>query len=775
MATENRKKMTTDIPISYVFVEDDRLANRATLFHLLIESEISLLRCFMTLLLLPANTARIISELPPFVEAITRAHQLPAFRKTYSVQEPPEQMWNDMLRVPLLVLMVGYSLPSWFDKLIRERPVAVLSPSQDVVADASKKPGVFAGELRGMEDVREFYRVLRALAAAIAEHDRHGPEVCSTLQRLSGLDLFANRSKLDFIPAIPLPQPAEGRPATYLLNRLSNNVDEPALMPKEIPHGVTFLPQILNWSTHACAALSLIELGEEIPAHLSVSHTELEGAHKKLMAAKVKADDGFHILSDIGNRLVGKKGPERPFIAVPAPRLDLLRGKGPEGIRLDPDHKERVKGGRRAVADLMQGKEQTAFGNEKEKRTYEQARFTFLTEQRLLACQTACLAARCSAIPTLLTALPGQLYNVLNDLNDALVSNSRKLPELFQRVELLLSELLPKGLTDYLEEGDSPVIFFSDLPLEWTLVGKWPLCLTRPVSRIPLGFSHWDVLCAALEQPVSIDTGKPERVLVLDLIESQDAIRSYTDMFISASGGLSQNYTYASPKNAAEFKDLLGIATPDIVVLDGHGRYDRKKDELRINLQGASVSLNELLPDARVPPVWILSSCDTSVPGSMRGCFVRKLLAKGAVCVIATLSRVDAFTASMFVGRLLTEIYNPIRRDAYKTFSEVFFATQYTTALLYDPLRPLFRRAEKDLELQKHLSEILGEFFRWAVAQGELDVRKYRFDVAVVLGELLARHGLTERNMEDVRAGRVRPETLLFTAFGVPGHVRLKM
>jgi hypothetical protein len=55
------------------------------------------------------------------------------------------------------------------------------------------------------------------------------------------------------------------------------------------------------------------------------------------------------------------------------------------------------------------------------------------------------------------------------------------------------------------------------------------------------------------------------------------------------------------------------------------------------------IPLDELIPFTRVPPLWILSACDTSVTGAMRGCFVRKLLSLGAVCVVATLAQVNAF------------------------------------------------------------------------------------------------------------------------------------
>lgn len=79
---------------------------------------------------------------------------------------------------------------------------------------------------------------------------------------------------------------------------------------------------------------------------------------------------------------------------------------------------------------------------------------------------------------------------------------------------------------------------------------------------------------------------------------------------------------------------------------------------------------------------------------------------------MATLSRVDAFTASVFVGRLLADIYNPPKPQIYDDFGEVFFSTQYTTAMVYDPLLPLFRRVEKDPSIKPSLAGILSGYFR---------------------------------------------------------------
>src|SRR5262245_47075329 len=100
-----------DIAIRYLVVEETD-EQHFTVFHLLSEAEITLLRCFMTLLLLPTSTGQIIADQRPFVQAITRLRQLPSFRKASSGKQPPPELWDGLLNFPLVVVMAGYSLPS---------------------------------------------------------------------------------------------------------------------------------------------------------------------------------------------------------------------------------------------------------------------------------------------------------------------------------------------------------------------------------------------------------------------------------------------------------------------------------------------------------------------------------------------------------------------------------------------------------------------------------------------------------------------------------------
>jgi len=80
---------------------------------------------------------------------------------------------------------------------------------------------------------------------------------------------------------------------------------------------------------------------------------------------------------------------------------------------------------------------------------------------------------------------------------------------------------------------------------------------------------------------------------------------------------------------------------------------------------------------------------------------------------------------------------------------------------------------QKDPEVRKKLGFVLSDFFTWTHGR-ELDIRKYRHEIAWLLGEAILRNGLQEIQLGHLQSGIVKPETLLFSIFGVPTHVKLR-
>ena len=755
--------------IAYVLVRteaDDPL--NTTVFRLLPKADFYLLRCFMALTLFPSDTARIRGTGFPFLDAVTRMATLPQPRVVDSIRPDPA-LWQDMHRLPFVVLLVTDELPRWAVELAESRPIVVASQYDDALR-TTESLGSFPTRLAGTRDLRELHGALQELAAAMAASGTSGSDLHDHLASVAAGDLFEERSRLGFLPGLPLPPTDAGRSGCYLYNRLSNNVDEPTLAVDVPEQSATFFRNAFRWTFSACRLLALVETGTPPPSGVGVTAAELGKAYGSLLG-DLATGDKFNLLMRLGQRLFEAR-PLPSLVTVPVARRDIVRGNVPVGMHVKPDQRRWSGVLLRAFRDLGEGHTKARPAKAYAQRVYDRARETALGEDRLLSCASATLAARLGAEPLQVGPRDASVYSEMRNLNNAIEANSRKVSALFRGVEAELGGLIGADALSEIAAGTAPVTFFSDLPFEWTAVDDWPLCLTKPVARIPLGVTRWDVLGAALEAQVTIDSRDPTRVLVLDLIDRSDPIRENTDAFISSSRRLGQHYKYATPRDGAEAARVLGTGGIDIVVLDAHGSYERRTDTLHVRLPEGMFALDELMPHGGVPPLWILSACDTSVTGALRGCFVRRLLALGAVCVVATLAPVDAFTASMFVGKLLTAIYSPVERREDRDFHTEFFDTQITTAILYDPLLPLFRKAVRRPELKRKLGFVISEFYAWARA-AQLGAREFRVGGAAKLFSSLEECGLADLHHAYQMSGVIRPETLLFTAFGAPGRIEL--
>jgi hypothetical protein len=182
--------------IAYVLVQDSEVQRYSSVFRLVPEANIRLLRSSMALALLPGDAGRIRSGGRPFSEAAIRIQDLPQIRITASRDRPDDVIWNGILSMPLVVLMVRDPLPTWLEMFARERPAVVLSQS-DRALKVAESMGMFPGLLEGKEDLRQFYGALRRLCAFVASATRWSADVRDAVGSLASVDLLAERSRLD--------------------------------------------------------------------------------------------------------------------------------------------------------------------------------------------------------------------------------------------------------------------------------------------------------------------------------------------------------------------------------------------------------------------------------------------------------------------------------------------------------------------------------------------------------------------------------------------------
>lgn len=765
-------------PFVYILIDDPEYVHRGLFYHLLDRSEAAHLRSLMTILMLPAEASALDDQRPVFSAALHRLTTGPMILRIPGAKQPEKLQWSYLLDAPLIVLLVVKQIPDWGYELAKVKHLGLLTPYDEIVDIARKEPSFHIGLLKGFADLKESYRVLGELIQIHAQDDRLLPETRSLFSRLSSVDLFINRPRLEFIPPIPLPDPEKGRPSAYLINRLSNNVDSPSLSPgratDDVEKTLLALPRLLDYCTASCSLFAGMENRLPFPSELPFSSSEIE-EHYNILLGSASQDKKMELWMKIGARLTGDKAlRSRLLISVPTARVDLLKKTFPPTLTEESGHREFMSIKMQVVSDCIANRSEREYEDKAKKEAYRDAKETLVLGHRLLATHASYISISATAIPLQTPDVGGKLFIAANDLERAFRMRTRKVSKLFREFEIKLADSLPEGLLAHLVLGDSPVFFYSDLPYKWTLLDNFPICLTRPVSRIPVAAtSSWLALTHMTKQRTSISVNHPNRVLVLDLISEHDAVRNFSELFRKVSDDIGQGYVYRKPSNPEELPRIIHDVTPEIVVLDTHGDYQRMFDRLLLYLGDRPTNLGDFIPDEIIPPVWILSACDMAVVGAIKGSMVNQLLERGAMCVVATLGKIDAYAAAVFVGRLLTDIYSPHPHMNFRTLSDVFFISQLTTALLYDPLFPLLRKAQPHTKMSEGLSRVIIDYIK-GVSSGEISLRDIRYKAAEILSECLQTHGLLDQQLATVKSGEVMPETLLFTAFGIPTHVELE-
>lgn len=409
--------------IAYLLVRpegDDPLDT--TVFRLLPKADFYLLRCFMALTLFPSDTGRIRGTGRPFLDALTRTATLPQPRVVDSTKPHPD-LWQDTHRLPFVVLLVTDKLPRWAAELADKRPIVVAS-QYDEALRTTESLRSFPARLVGTRDLRELYGALQELAAAMAELGTSGSDLRDHLASVAEGHLFEERSRLGFLPGLPLPPTDAGRSGCYLYNRLCNNVDEPKLAAAVPEHSATFFRHAFRWTFSACRLLALAETGAPPPRGVGVTAAELGNAYSSLMGDLATADK-FNLLVRLGQR-ISRARPLPSLVTVPVARRDIVRGDVPVGMHVKPDQKRWSSVLLRAFRDLGQGHTKARPAKAYAQRVYDRARETALGEDRLLSCASATLAARLGAQPLQVGPRDASVYSEIRNLNNAIEANSRK-------------------------------------------------------------------------------------------------------------------------------------------------------------------------------------------------------------------------------------------------------------------------------------------------------------------------------------------------------------
>jgi len=231
---------------------------------------------------------------------------------------------------------------------------------------------------------------------------------------------------------------------------------------------------------------------------------------------------------------------------------------------------------------------------------------------------------------------------------------------LFENIQDSMAEAIGRQRMELLREEQGPIKLISDCPLEWLDLDGLPLSLARDCSRINATPGNVLIIQLAQTQAVNVPPEAFERPLVVSSFSEDDPLRNMMRtglQTIRAGDGSVIDHDFRRVNTVDEFINTLNEYKGGIMIFDGHGAGNTNDPVGGIIIGGEKVDVWQLRHKVRIPPIVILSACDTqSADARSHATVGNGFLALGAKTVVATLLPVGGREAALFAARFLLRL-----------------------------------------------------------------------------------------------------------------------
>lgn len=229
--------------------------------------------------------------------------------------------------------------------------------------------------------------------------------------------------------------------------------------------------------------------------------------------------------------------------------------------------------------------------------------------------------------------------------------------KLFSQVQQHLADSIGTSRIKLIAGYNGSIKIVADSPLELLPVGDLTLALRNDVSRICA--TPGNLMMGKLIQGSNFSVTLADlcKVLVVSGFSEDDNLKNLMKVAlhqVKAELNGKVEVSFINVKSRAEFINALNGSDASILVFDGHGCKDAGKGIGGVVIDGDPVDVWGLRGEARIPPIVILSACDThSIDALTHATVGNGFLAAGALTVLATLMPIDGRSGAAFIARLL--------------------------------------------------------------------------------------------------------------------------
>jgi len=264
-----------------------------------------------------------------------------------------------------------------------------------------------------------------------------------------------------------------------------------------------------------------------------------------------------------------------------------------------------------------------------------------------------------------------------------------KMNKLCRLISERLLKIIHPAFIERIDIPNNQIKLITDAPLEWLPIRGLPLVLRCDVSRIPTTPGNLFFQQCIIGEQIILPMQAFEEILIIRSFEDKDPIKNtlkkaidilrklpdLTPLIKALEGRGKENaeavealklsdiekpfnvkIRWVDVSNINEFVNALNAFSGAIMIYDGHGVYETENTIGSLKIGNNKLDIWELKGKARIPPIILLSACDTHSIDSSHASVANGFLVAGATTVLSTILPINALWAADFIARMILRI-----------------------------------------------------------------------------------------------------------------------
>lgn len=238
-------------------------------------------------------------------------------------------------------------------------------------------------------------------------------------------------------------------------------------------------------------------------------------------------------------------------------------------------------------------------------------------------------------------------------------TTDRKRRDAFRKVQNTITASIPEEFLEFVEPAEDGVRLITDAHIEWMNVRGLPLCVQKDITRIPVTPGNLFLDQVSPRSYRHLTTTDFEEILILSALQDNDPISKFFSVAIDGFKPHFKDKIRVRTERIRNEEDLINALNSfdgSIMMFDGHGGHKKNKPA-ELQLLEESIDIWQLARKRpRVPPIVVLSACDTHAADRNHATTANGFLSIGARTVLGSVFPIDARDAASFAARLLYRV-----------------------------------------------------------------------------------------------------------------------